>query len=393
MAQENSLPKKPVTIPDKGNNSLIPLPLEALHENLGAKMGSFAGWRVPIEYEGVLKEWEYVRNFSGLFDISHMGRVWVLGEGALTFLDRMLTRNLKTLPWGKVAYALLLDETGGILDDVTVYRFGETECFLCVNASHTQLVLDHLRAWAPKGLKIVQAQDYTVQLALQGPKAERAFMNTWKDAESLLRNLPYYAWFKRDFLSKAVLVSRTGYTGEDGFEVYFQDKDHAKEWINRLSMNKGSSFGGMCGFGVRNVLRLEAGYALAGNDFTHKTTPFEAGLEFAIDWNKPDFLGKEALIALQNRGPKDVRAGFISENSRVPREGYGVEVDGLIVGKVTSGTYSPFLKKGIALGYIPKDLPLESLKVSIVGPGHLRIPARTAALPFYPPRTKRKKGA
>lgn len=373
-------------------SGLRALPLQPLHAQLGARMGPFVGWQVPISYEGILKEWEHVRLASGLFDISHMGRILVSGEGALAFLNAMLTRNLYTLPKGKVAYALLLEEEGGILDDVTVYQIEDPLWFLCVNAAHEEVVFQHLRSFAPSGVRIERNEEYPIQLALQGPTAEEALLPFCKGQESTLRGLPYYGWAKLSLMGTETLVSRTGYTGEDGFELYLKDQAQAEGFVGGLLRAKGRAFGGLCGFGVRDVLRLEAGYALAGTDFDRQTTPLEAGLEFAMHWEKPYFIGKEALVVRKQEGLKERRTGFIAATSRVPREGYQVHLESSSVGRVTSGTYSPFRRCGVAMGYMPTHLSSPGLDVLLTDAMRLVIPAKTSSLPFYPPKTKRKKG-
>jgi aminomethyltransferase len=355
-------------------------------------MGPFAGWQVPISYEGILKEWEHVRLASGLFDISHMGRIFVSGEGALSFLNAMLTRNLYSLPKGKVAYALLLDEQGGILDDVTVYRIEGDLWFLCVNAAHEEVVFQHLRSFVPSGVRIERSEEYPIQLALQGPTAEEALLPFCNGHESTLRDLPYYGWTKLSLMGTTTLVSRTGYTGEDGFELYLKGRTQAEGFIDGLLRAKGRAFGGLCGFGVRDVLRLEAAYPLAGTDFDRQTTPLEAGLEFAINLEKPYFIGKEALVVRKQEGLKERRTGFIAATSRVPRGGYRVHVEGSSVGRVTSGTYSPFRQCGIAMGYMPTHLSSPGLDVLLTDAVRSAIPAKTSNLPFYPHQTKRKKG-
>lgn len=372
-------------------NGLRNLPLQHVHEQLGARMGSFAGWQVPISYEGILKEWEHVRLLAGLFDISHMGRIVVSGEGALSFLDTMVTRNLRILPKGKVAYALLLEAGGGILDDLTVYRIHNDLWFLCVNAAHTETVFRHLCSFVPPGVRIDRNEAYPIQFALQGPMAEEVLLSICKDHESAIRSLPYYGWVIVPIVGSTTLLSRTGYTGEDGFELYFPDRAHAEGFLEAVLQAKGRTFGGLCGFGVRDVLRLEAGYALAGTDFDRQTTPIEAGLEFAVHWDKPHFIGKEALVVRKQEGPKLRRVGFIAESSRIPREGYQVHLDGANVGRVTSGTYSPFQRCGVAMGYMPPRLSSPGLAVLLTDSLRVAVPAKTTSLPFYPPRTKKEK--
>ena len=367
------------------------LPFNHLHVFLGARMGTYSGWNVPISYLGILKEWEIIRNHVGIFDISHMGRLFVSGDKAESFLNHTTTRQIKSLNNGKLLNALILNVKAGIVDDITVYKLSDAHFFLCVNAANTARVLEHMRTMSDDfGVDIVNASKFDVQLAIQGPKSEDALVKAIKQMETI-KTIPFYGFkeLSLESLSTPMLVSRTGYTGEDGFEFYMH-KPQAEWLLDKLFNLDEAVRPKMCGFGARDVLRLEAGYCLHGNDISEHTNPIEAGLQFAVSLNKPNFVGKKELIKQSSKGVRLKRVGLSSASSRVPRKGQWILLQDKKIGTITSGTYSPFLKKGIAMGYvgITYAKPDTSLRIGDESKRSY-IQASITSLPFYKPKTKR----
>lgn len=310
-------------------------PLYEEHIKLGAKMVPFAGWEMPVFYpSGILVEHETVRNNCGIFDIGHMGVVDILGEDALPFIQYVATNDASLLTENECQYSILCNEQGGTIDDILVYRLPKF-FRIVVNASNTDKALAHFSANSKKfkELKILHRQDISM-LSLQGPKA--------KDL------VPEFASLAHNHCTE--LVSRTGYTGEDGFE-FFATREQALELWNKFISKKVLP----CGLGARDTLRLEAGLPLYGNEYDDRTSPIEAGYSWAVKLNKPDFIGKAALEKIKaGMAPKKL-VGLRLNDKSVPRKGFLVKLGGKVIGQVTSGTFSPTLKAPVALAYLDKD--------------------------------------
>ncbi|MBY6272253.1 MAG: glycine cleavage system aminomethyltransferase GcvT [Caldibacillus debilis] len=355
-------------------------PLFPLYADFGAKTIDFGGWELPVQFSGIMKEHEAVRNRAGLFDVSHMGEILVSGEDAYPFLQRMLTNDLSRLKIGKAQYTLMANERGGTVDDLLVYRLGEREFLLVVNAANTEKDERWLTEHKTGDVAIENLSSRYAQLALQGPLAEKVLQ---KLAEDELSALPFFG-FRKDVSIGGVkaLVSRTGYTGEDGFEIYLPPDEAPNLW--RMILEAGAEEGVVpCGLGARDTLRFEACLPLYGQELSETISPLEAGLAFAVKVNKAeDFIGKAALAKELEEGPKRKIAGIEMLDKGVPRHGYRVLKDGREIGHITTGTHSPTLKKNIGLALIERDaaVPDTELEVEIRGKC---LRARTVSTPFY----------
>ncbi|MFC9942200.1 glycine cleavage system aminomethyltransferase GcvT [Streptomyces pratensis] len=358
--------------------------LDALHRSLGATMTDFAGWDMPLRYASERDEHNAVRTRAGLFDLSHMGEITVTGPQAAAFLSYALVGNIATVGVGRARYTMIVAEDGGILDDLIVYRLADTEYLVVANAGNAQLVLDTLTGRAGGfDTEVRDDRDAYALLAVQGPDSP-AVLKSVTDAD--LDGLKYYAGLPGTVAGVPALIARTGYTGEDGFEL-FVDPAHAEQLWKALT-EAGAPYGLIpCGLSCRDTLRLEAGMPLYGHELTTALTPFDAGLGRVVKFEKEgDFVGREALSAAAARAetaPPRKLVGLIAEGRRVPRAGYPVVVDGRVVGEVTSGAPSPTLGKPIAMAYVDAahaEPGTEGVGVDIRGTHE---PYEVVALPFY----------
>ncbi|TPW16673.1 MAG: aminomethyltransferase [bacterium] len=339
---------------------------------------------MPLSYAGQMVEHEAVRTRLGLFDLSHMGEFVLSGSGALAFVDRLITNELSRKPVGGIVYSPMCRPDGGIVDDVLAYRKVDS-VYLVVNAANIAKDLDWVRGNAPAGVTVDDVSAQTALLAIQGPKAEAMvlpFTGPW------IKELAYYHFHEFDWDGVPVLISRTGYTGEDGFELFF-DRRHAAAIWQRVQ-DAGRPFEmAPIGLAARDTLRLEVGYCLYGNDIDDTTTPLEAGLQWTVKLDKPDFLGKAALVAQKEAGLKRKLMGLtIEQPGMIARGGMAVQVDGAAAGRVTSGTMSPTLRKAIAMAYVPtgSSKPGSVVQVDIRG----RVAdAVVQRLPFYTEGTRK----
>ena len=337
-------------------NSLKRTALFKTHTALGARMVEFGGWEMPVLYSGIAQEHLAVREAAGLFDISHMGEFLFDGPDTLEFLNHMLTNDLAKLEPGSGQYSLLCQDNGGVIDDLYAYRLGQDRYLLIVNASRIEVDWMWIKAQRNTRHKVLQFEmtdcsDALSAMALQGPKAAGIIAGVFPAAAERLKN--QIAEF--DFAGAAAWVSRTGYTGEDGFELVVPNKHAAALWEQLLSL--GQALGLVpAGLGARDTLRTEAGYSLYGHELTSDTTPIEAGLGWAVALDKPDFIGREMLAAQKQDGVSRRCIGFkMTGKSAPPREQYKIfAADGTDreIGEVTSGTQSPSLGCGIGLGYV-----------------------------------------
>lgn len=348
------------------------------HVALGAKMVPFAGYNMPLQYEGLLIEHETVRNAVGVFDVSHMGEFIVRGEGAKDLVSRVTSNDVSALYNGRVQYSCMPNETGGIVDDLLVYRIDEKTYMLVVNASNIDKDWAHLIKYNTDGVEMINISDKTSLLAVQGPKAVEV-LQPLTDMD--LRNMKYYHFAKGKFAGfDNVLISTTGYTGAGGFEVYFEN-EHADAIWDAI-FKSGEAFGiKPIGLGARDTLRLEMGFCLYGNDIDDTTSPLEAGLGWITKFNH-EFTNSAALKAQKEAGVGRCLVGFEMIDRGIPRHDYPItDGQGHTIGKVTSGTQSPTLKKAIGMGYVPKALsaPGSIIYVNIRG---VDLKAEVVKLPF-----------
>ncbi|MBX7112978.1 MAG: glycine cleavage system aminomethyltransferase GcvT [Myxococcaceae bacterium] len=357
--------------------SARPTPLNAAHRKLGGRMVDFAGWDMPVQYSGVIAEHEAVRNAAGLFDVSHMGEIEFKGKGALEAANGLITNDLVKAVDGQALYAGLLNEQGGFVDDVVAYRFSPEHIFICVNASNR----DKDFAWMSEkaqGVKPLNRSDAYAQLAVQGPKA---FGIVQRLADKKLDGVGTYRFTEGQIAQVPCIISRTGYTGEDGFELYCAPAQAEKLWFALLEEGKGDGLI-PAGLGARDSLRTEMKYALYGNDIDDVHTPLEAGLGWIVKLDKADFVGMNALKAQKAAGVSRKLIGFEMVEAGIPRPHYGILKNGEKVGEVTSGTMGPTVKKAIGIGYVPAALSAEGTELQIDIRGR-PVAARVVKTPFH----------
>jgi len=350
-------------------------PLHPVEHQLGGKMVDFGGWELPVQYSSILDEHEAVRTHAGLFDVSHMGEVTVKGPQALPLLQRTTCNDVSKLEDGRAQYNGLLYPTAGFVDDILIYRMSGDDYFVVVNAANTDKDYEWLLECA-KGMDVEVrnvSADYA-QLALQGPEAER-ILQPLTDLD--LSSMKYYRFARGIVDGAASIVSRTGYTGEDGFEIYCEPEDGPR--VFRTLVDRGVK---PCGLGARDTLRLEAKMALYGNDIDHSTTPLEADLGWIVKLEKGDFMGREVLEREKAEGPRRKLIGFEMVDRGIGRHGYPVIDCGEEIGVVTSGTHSPTLKKAIGLAYLPLERSAPGSTFTILIRGK-ETRARVVPTPFY----------
>ena len=330
-------------------------PLNRVHHELGARMTEFAGWELPVWYTSILAEHRVVRSQAGLFDVSHMGRIWISGKEAGDFLDKVLTRSAKRLPVGSSQICLLCSEGGGILDDLCLYRLEVNQYLLVWNAGNPERKLDWLLRWSESFAVVIEDRSLdTVMLAIQGPAAVQL------EPLRPFSGLPHFGHVQARMGGKEVLISRTGYTGEDGFELISEVSNALPLW--ELFLKQGVK---PCGLGARDSLRLEAGLLLYGQDMDAHTNPFEVGLERLVDLDRDDFVGQEALLEARCQGVRRKLIGFRLEGREIARPGYKILKSGREVGAVTSGGYAPSLGLSVGLGYVPSELATVGTSIEI----------------------------
>jgi len=353
--------------------------LTETHEALGAKMVPFAGYNMPVQYEGINIEHETVRQAVGVFDVSHMGEFLIDGEHALELIQKVSSNDASKLTIGKAQYSCLPNDDGGIVDDLIIYKIKEEQYLLVVNASNIEKDWNWIQSKNDVGAKIRDlSEDYSL-LAIQGPKAIEAMQSITSHDLSAIK---FYNFVVGDFAGvEHVIISATGYTGSGGFEIYCKNSDAKQIWDKVFEA--GADFGiKPIGLAARDTLRLEMGYCLYGNDIDDTTSPIEAGLGWITKFTK-DFTNSEAIKAEKARGIENKLIAFELDERGIPRQGYDiVDHNGNKIGRVTSGTMSPSLGKGIGLGYVPKVFADFHSKINI----QIRkkaIPATVIKLPFY----------
>lgn len=350
-------------------------PLYSYHAE-HAKLTEFAGYLMPLYYESILREHMAVRQACGLFDVSHMCRFLIEGEKAPALLDGVVPSNLLKLGTGRAMYTLLLNEQGGILDDVIIMRLGATRFLLVGNAANREKDRRWLEGLLGQGVLLKDITEESAMLAVQGPLAARIVGSLFEDAVNLKR----FGVTEASYMGAEAIISRTGYTGEDGFELVLRGvAPHRSEPAEQLWSWLIEAGAAPCGLGARDSLRLEAGYCLYGQDIDELTNPFEAGLEWLLDMGKDRFIGKEALATAK---VSKRRVGLILQDPGVPRQGQALKLGDKEVGRVTSGGYSPTIGRGIGMGYVLPELAQEGIRLSVAAGGKEK-QALIAKPPFY----------
>jgi aminomethyltransferase len=360
-------------------------PLHAVHERLGATMTSFAGWQMPLRYASETAEHLAVRRAAGLFDLSHMGEIVVAGPGAGAALDYALVGNLSALRPGRARYTMICAEDGGVLDDLVVYRLDEDEFLVIANASNTDVVFESVRDRAAGyDARVTDATGDYALVAIQGPEAAGILAPLAGGLD--LGAIKYYAGAFGEVAGHRAWVARTGYTGEDGFEVFCRPEDAVPIWEALTAGGAGADSGAglvPAGLAARDTLRLEAGMPLYGNELGPDVTPFEAGLGRVVKFDKPgEFVGREALAARAASGPVRRLAGLTVQSRRIARHGYPVLADGKTCGTVTSGAPSPTLGVPIAMADLEPGADGDD-RVLAVGIRGEQVPVQLTDLPFY----------
>ncbi len=352
-------------------------PLNGVHRRLGARMVEFGGWEMPVQYSSIIEEHRAVRTAVGLFDVSHMGEIETRGPEALHLTNYVTVNDAAKLTPGRAQYSALLYEHGGFVDDILVHKVADDHFFLCVNASNQEKDYEHIRGVNRWDAEVVFASERYVQLAIQGPKALATLQ---KLTRTPLEQIRYYRFTDGEVLGVRARIARTGYTGEDGFEIYIGPAEAERIW--NAVLEAGEEFGiRPCGLGARNTLRMEAGMALYGHEIDASINPFEAGLGWIVKMDKGDFLGRAALEkARQNVRRKLI--GFEVTGRGIARDGYEVLIGGDLAGWVTSGGPSPTLGKNIGMCYLPAEQAEPGRKIEILIRDRA-VEAVTAPIPFY----------
>lgn len=348
-----------------------------IHTGLGAKMVDFAGFSMPVQYTGIIEEHLTVRSSVGMFDVSHMGEVEIWGQDALAYVQRITTNDVSKLVDGKIQYSVMCYDDGGIVDDLLVYHMGD-HYMLVVNAANIARDIEWMERHVSGDVKIRNRSQEISLLAVQG---RFALATLQKLTTADLSKIPYYSFVRNTLAGVDMIISRTGYTGEKGFELYFPADQESGKKVWDAIMIAGKEFGiAPAGLGARDTLRLEMGFCLYGNDIDSTTNPLEAGLGWLTRLEKGEFVGREALVAAKQRGLERKLVGMHLEGKMIARQGYSIHA-GDTVGRVTSGTFSPVLGHGIALGYLPAAFakPGSLCEVMI---RNTPVSARVVSLPF-----------
>lgn len=347
------------------------LPLHDNHLELGAKMASFAGWQVPIFYNSIIAEYKQCRQNAALFDISHMGEFIFEGDIEASGIEKAVTPWIKKIPIGRSRYGFILNGSAGVVDDLLIFKISPEKLLFVVNAAAESIDYKRLSESIVCGdLKNISAK--MAKIDLQGPLAKEVL----EQSLDFCQDISYFSFVEFDYKGEKILVSRTGYTGELGYEIFLPNKLALSIWEQFINHEKVKP----AGFGARDILRLEMGYNLAGNELTDTITPLEAGLGKFINFDK-DFIGKDALLKQEREGVKKVKIAFIANSKRIPRSGYNIYDQDKQIGQVTSGTFSSFLSAGIGLGYINAEYSGKSIYIQ--DSRQQKVKAEIVDLPFY----------
>lgn len=361
-------------------------PLYEEHRRLDGKLVPFAGYEMPVQYpSGILAEHQAVRERAGIFDVSHMGELEIRGGDALGFVQHVTTNDASRLEVGQAQYSAFCGDDGAVLDDCIVYRFDD-HYMIVVNASN----VDKDRDWIEKhaaafNTRVIDRSEDTGLIALQGPRAQEILARI---TNANLDAIRYYHFAEGTVADVPAVISRTGYTGEDGFELYLPADRTAHVWQQLMQVGKQNGLL-PAGLGARDSLRLEMGYALYGNDIDERRTPLEAGLGWVTKLDKGDFIGRDAIAKQKEAGVRERLVGFICQERGFPRHGYTVQIDGEPVGEVTSGIVSPMLQQGIGMAYVPADAAKPGTRIDIMVRDKA-IPAEIVRPPFYKGGSVRK---
>ena len=348
------------------------------HVAAGAKMVEFAGWDMPVRYGSEIDEHHAVRQAAGLFDVSHMGEFRVTGSGALAFLQGLTPNNVKKLKPGRAHYTGLLTEEATYIDDMLIYQLAEGDYLLVVNASNIAADFEWIVSKPHPDCTVENHSDRYALLALQGPKAPEILA---RHTEADIENISYYHFVQGEVCGKSCIVSRTGYTGELGFELYLDPEAAPEVWDALLA--SGEADGLLpAGLGARDTLRLEAGMALYGHEIDNTTTPYEAGLGWVVKLKAGDFIGRDVLVSQKADGVTRKLVGFEVKGRGIARQGHGVLVGGETVGTVCSGTWSPTLEKAIGTAYVPVDSAEVGTELELEV-RRRKLPAEVVPMPFY----------
>ena len=352
-------------------------PLYDVHVREKGKIVPFAGYLLPVQYEGVIAEHLAVRNQAGLFDVSHMGEITIKGPGALATLNHLLTNDFTRMSLGKVRYSVMCNENGGCVDDLLVYKFGEEDYFLVVNASNRHKDFEHMKKNILPDTEIEDISDSIAQVALQGPNSREIMKKVMKEED--IPEKYYTAKRNVDIGGMNCIISYTGYTGEAGYEIYMANENAEKMWD--LLREAGAEYGLIpCGLGARDTLRLEASMPLYGHEMDEEVSPLETGLDFAVKMDKEEFIGKKAL--LERGEPQITRVGLEIIDRGVLREHQDVYIGDEKIGHTSSGTFSPLLKTSIAMALIDKKYSALGTVVEVDVRGR-RLKAKIIEMPFY----------
>lgn len=338
-------------------------PFYNFHVELGAKIVGFAGFEMPVQYSGIIEEHLIVRQAVGVFDISHMGDFNVSGKDALNFLQKVTVNDAAKLKPQRVQYTAMCYNDGGIIDDLLIYRM-ENEYMLVVNAANIDKDFEWLQSQKFGDVELKNVSDATASLAIQGPKSLATLQ---KLTDEKLSEYEYYMFNRGELAGIPMIISRTGYTGELGFELFFDAHPEKAKKVWNAIFDAGKEFGiAPIGLGARDTLRLEMGYRLYGNDINKNTHPLEAGLAWVTELDKSDFNGKDEILKAKKEGLKRKLVGFTLPDRALARHGYEILHNDKVVGNVTSGTFSPSLQKGIGMGYVPTELTNPGTVISIL---------------------------
>ncbi|NLY18419.1 MAG: glycine cleavage system aminomethyltransferase GcvT [Clostridiaceae bacterium] len=360
-------------------------PIYEKHCELGGKIIDFGGWALPVQYKGIIEEHNQVRKAAGLFDVSHMGEIIVKGQDAETIIQRLVTNNIIGAGEYRIIYSPMCYPDGGVVDDLLIYKYSEKYYLLIVNAGNTEKDYNWIRENAKGRAEIINVSDSYAQLALQGPGAEAILQ---KLTDTPLSDIGFFRFMPDVSISGVkAIVSRTGYTGEDGFEIYINSESAVYLWESILEAGREDGLVPV-GLGARDTLRFEAALPLYGHEISQDTSPLEAGLSRFVKLDKDDFIGKEALVRQQEQGLKRVLTGFEMVDRGIPRSGYEVQVYGRKVGSVTSGSFSPTLGKNLGMALVESGIDSEDAEIDIIIRNRA-LRAKTVKLPFYKKKYKK----
>ena len=343
------------------DNSINKTPLYDAHIDLGAKIVDYYSFKMPLQYDSIISEHKSVRNNAGLFDISHMGEIVIDGKEATEIVQKIITNDVSNLPDCKALYSPICDEEGGTIDDIIVYKYNPEKYMLVVNCATTKRGFKWINKFKTENTNINNLSDQISLLAVQGPKSEEIIRLVFGEKCASLLRFQFIEVTENEIKPT---VSRTGYTGEDGFEI-FVDNSHCVELWNTL-LEKGKDMGlKPAGLGARDTLRLEAGFLLYGNDIDDFTSPLEAGIDWTVKLDKSDFIGKDALIRANRYGLKRKLIAFKMHDKGIPRTNNDIIYNNIVIGKVTSGTFSPTLEIGIGMGFVLKHIAEHKRPINI----------------------------